>query len=364
MATPHELTEIRDKAAAVTSSGETAASAVAAQAQAAIAARYTMALNRPRNWEQVRVDLLRECERSSFADAAWYRKPVGQGIEGLSIRFVEAALRAMRNVYVETMTVFDDREKRIVRVSVTDLESNVTYPRDITLDKTVERRKVQRGDTVLRERINKQGETVYVVEATEDQLLNKELAQVSKAMRTCGLRLVPGDIQDECVAAILKTRESDLKKDPDAYKRRIIDAFVGVGVSPDNLAEYVGHPLEALVPAEILALQATYQAIKDGETTWKSVIEAKEAGEVDAAVTAQAEKLKAKVAGKDAQAAAQTDRVAAKVAGADAAATPKKEGAEDPKGANPPDPKTGTPYDAQASLEIDAALAKKENPKG
>ena len=284
--------------------GETAGAAVAAQAQALIAARYTMALQRPRNWEQVRVDLLKECKRPSFAETAWYRKPVGNGVEGLSIRFAEAAVKAMRNVFVDTISVFDSAEIRILRTSVTDLESNVAYSLDTTIEKTVERRKVKDGDIVLRERINSVGEKVYIIQAIEDQLLNKQGALISKAMRGCVLRILPGDIADECETEILKTRQSKVAKDPDAYKRQIIDGFVSIGVTADQLQEYVGHPLDTLVPAEILALQATYQAIKDSETTWKSVMEAKEEGKVVDAVRKQEERLKTKVAQPQAGAAA------------------------------------------------------------
>ena len=70
---------------------ETTAGALAAQAKAAVEARYIMAMQRPRDWDQVRLSLLKECDRTNFAEVAIYRKPVGQGIEGPSIRFAEAA---------------------------------------------------------------------------------------------------------------------------------------------------------------------------------------------------------------------------------------------------------------------------------
>ena len=107
---------------------ETASAYVAAQAKAVVEARYVMALRRPRQWDQVRQDLLKECKRPSFANnkSAYYRKPIGDGVEGLGIRFVEVALRCMTNVLVETTMIFEDESKEIHRVSVTDLESNLT----------------------------------------------------------------------------------------------------------------------------------------------------------------------------------------------------------------------------------------------
>lgn len=124
---------------------ETASSAVAAQAKAAVEARYILAMRRPREREDVRTRLKKECKRPGFADAAWYRKPIGNGVEGFSIRFAEAALRCMTNAYPETMIVYEDDRKRIIQVTVTDLESNITYSSQLVLSKTVERSKLKDG---------------------------------------------------------------------------------------------------------------------------------------------------------------------------------------------------------------------------
>jgi hypothetical protein len=49
---------------------ETAASAIAAREEAEIQARYIMALRRPRDTENFRVALLKECKRPGFAEKA------------------------------------------------------------------------------------------------------------------------------------------------------------------------------------------------------------------------------------------------------------------------------------------------------
>lgn len=120
---------------------ETASSAIAAQSKAMVESRYIMAMRNPRNWDAVRQDLIKECRRPSFAHnkSAYYIKPIGTGVEGLDIRFVEVALRCMKNVLVETTMIFEDEAKEVHRVSVTDLEANITYPLDVRVSKTVER---------------------------------------------------------------------------------------------------------------------------------------------------------------------------------------------------------------------------------
>jgi hypothetical protein len=253
---------------------ESAGSAVAAQAKAMVESRYVMALRSPRNWDQVRQDLMRECRRPSFADnkSAYYVKPIGNGVEGLGIRFVEVALRCMRNVLIETSMIFEDDLKEVHRVSVTDLESNITYPLDVRVSKTVERSKPEDDGTYLSVRKNSRGKDVYTVRGTDDDILNKRGALISKAIRTLGLRIIPGDLQDEAEAIIKQVRLDRAAQDPDASRKQIVDSFADLGVQAVDLTGYLGHPIAQCTPAEIVKLRGLYGAIKDGEATWASVI--------------------------------------------------------------------------------------------
>ena len=258
---------------------EASSTAATAHAKAMVEARYVMALNRPRNWDQVRADVLAECKRPAFAHnkSAWYVKPIGRdGIEGLGIRFVEVALRCMTNIYPDQSMIFEDDQKEIHRLMITDLESNLTYSMDVKVSKTVERSKPSDDGTYISVRKNSWGKNVYTVPANDDDLLNKRQALISKALRTLGLRLIPGDIQDEAEALIKKVRLDDAAKDPSAERKKIVDAFAGIGVKPKDLASYLGHDLDGCSPAEIVTLRGIYGAIKDGEATWKTVIENKD----------------------------------------------------------------------------------------
>lgn len=254
---------------------ESAATAVAAQAKAMVEARYIMALQRPRNWDQVRQDIIRECRRPSFAHnkSAYYRKPIGQGVEGLGIRFVEVALRCMTNVLIETTMVFEDDLKEVHRVSVTDLESNITYPLDVRVSKTVERSKPMDDGSYISVRKNSYDKLVYTVPAQDDELLNKRGALISKAVRTLGLRIIPGDMQDEAEQIIKEVRTNEAAKDPDRQRKILADIFAEIGVKAADLTEYLGHDIGTCSPKEIVELKAIHGAISDGETTWKAVME-------------------------------------------------------------------------------------------
>jgi hypothetical protein len=256
---------------------ETASTAIAAQAKAMVESRYIMAMRNPRNWDQVRLDLLAECKRPAFANnkSAYYKKPIGQGVEGLGIRFVEVALRCMKNVLIETNMIFEDDQKEIHRVSVTDLESNVTYPLDVKVTKTVERSKPNDDGSFISMRKNSYGKITYTVQAQDDDLLNKRGAMISKAVRTLGLRIIPGDLCDEAEAIIKRIRLDNAAQDPGAERKRIVDAFAEIGVNATNLVSYLGHPIEQCSPAELVDLRGIYGAIKDGEATWKTVMDNK-----------------------------------------------------------------------------------------
>lgn len=296
-------------ATAMARGAETMSTALAAQAKASVEARFIVALQRPRDWMQVRERILKECRRPAFAKVARYHKPIGAGVTGPSIRFAEMAMRCMGNLDPVTSTIYDDATKRIVRVAVTDLEANLCHSKDITIDKTVER-SYPKDAEVLSVRTNSRGQRTYLVRATDDDLLNKENALVSKALRTASLRLLPGDIQDEAMQLVIETQKNEDARDPDAARKGIVDAFSGIGVTTAMIAEYLGHPVDQLTPDEIRELRAIGLAIKDGEAKWADAIDsrrAERAGTTDPSKTPaplkdriKAQAAKGKAAAKDA----------------------------------------------------------------
>jgi hypothetical protein len=262
----------------MTAGSESAASAVAAQARALVEARYVMALRNPRNWDQVRQDILRECRRPSFANSkrAYYVKPIGDGVEGLGIGFVEAALRYMRNVSIETSMIYENDRCEIHRVIVTDIEANIPYQMDIPVSKTVERSRPMDDGSYISVRKNSRGKSVYTILGTDDDILNKRGAQLSKTIRALGERIIPADLKDEAIATIKEIRMDDAAKDPDKNRKILADLFAEVGVRAKDLADYLGHDLATCTPKEIVELRAIHGAISTGEATWAEVLDNKE----------------------------------------------------------------------------------------
>jgi hypothetical protein len=253
---------------------ETATSAQAAQAQAQVLARYAMAERHPRNMIDVEARLEKECQRPRFAAQARYCMPIGgQSVTGLSIRFAEAASRLMGNIDHDIRIVFDDDERRIITVKVTDLECNTSHGGDLVIEKIVERRKLRQGMKPIRTRVNSYGDQLYIVPATEQETRNKAGAEVSKLMRDCILRLLPADIKEACLELVEETQRKADAEDPDAAAKAIAKGFAKLGVTAAQLEELIGHSLEGASPAELAKLRGYWKALDDGVTDWATLLE-------------------------------------------------------------------------------------------
>jgi hypothetical protein len=263
-------------------SAELAAIAVAAAAKAEVESAYVMALKAPRNEDDAWVRMKKACGNPGFATKAKYRKPVGgkyvngrwqpDHVVGPSIRFAEEALRCWRNVLTQVTTIYDDDSKRVVKIAVRDLESNISFSKEITLEKTVER-KSDKDRIVIGSRKNSKGDPVYIVKATEDELLVKESAQVSKVIRTQGLRLIPQHIIDECMTEVDRVIREGIKKDPDAERRALLEGFGAKGILPTELERFMGVASVQWSADQLLQLREALTAIQDGHTTWGEFIE-------------------------------------------------------------------------------------------
>lgn len=272
-------------AQSIEATGETVASVLAARAKAEVEARYIVAMKRPRDWLDVRARMLAACERPGFAGLdkrkgefgqAWWSKPVGNSsIEGFSIRFAEEALRNMGNMDARTQILWEDDNKRIIEVTVMDLEANLSIPTTIVIEKTIERKFLKKGEVAISSRTNSYGETVYLRKSTEDETTQMQNSQVSKAMRNAILRLLPGDIQAECRNRILQIRYGDVIKDPKQFQKKIADGFAKHGITPSELTKYLGHELSSSSQSELAMMRDLWKEIDAGKATWHEIVSAK-----------------------------------------------------------------------------------------
>lgn len=263
----------------VTSIGQNAATqALTAKATADAIARWQMAMNCPRDLDEVRQRIMHECKRPKFAEVAVYEVPRGTSkITGLSIRFAEVAMRCMGNMGCEAQTIFDSTEERVIRISATDYETNASWQRDITIKKTVERKRLAPGQRAIRERINSYGDRVFIVEGTDEDIATKEAAEISKKSRTAILRLIPGHLQDEALKLCNKVYQDKAAKDPDAEKNAVLDAFAEQNVFPSDLADWLGHSFDQVTPAQLGDLRRLFVALREGQVSWPEALDQQKA---------------------------------------------------------------------------------------
>lgn len=244
-----------------------ATQALTAKATADINARWMIARHCPRDIVVVRQNLQVECDRPGFASKAIYEVPrAGGKVSGMTIRFAEAAMAAYGNMSCEAMTLYDDDDQRLVRVTVTDYQTSVTWSRDITVPKTKEVKELK-GQRAISQRLNSYGDPVYKVEATDDDVAVKEAALISKASRTGILRIVPAWLTAEMRVRCEQTQRNRAAKDPDEYRRRTADAYASLGIKATWLTEYLGKALDQATPDELTELERLYRAIKEKEIT-------------------------------------------------------------------------------------------------
>lgn len=275
---------------------ETASTALAARETADVQARHAMARRFPRVFDDVHTALMKACVRPAFAERATYRRPQGYKkdengdfvkdekgkkvpnlIEGPSIRFVEECIRAMTNFEISIETKYDDERKRILKVRALDLETNNSWPVEVHVEKTTERRFLGKGQVPMATRRNAYGDVLYIFPATDDEVTVKQNALTSKAARTAALRLIPSDLVDDGQAACERVRTTTLRegvmRDPTAARKELVAKFDSLGVKAADLIDYMGgRPLDSLTVDEVIELRIIGAAIKDKEGQWREFL--------------------------------------------------------------------------------------------
>jgi hypothetical protein len=289
---------------ALSQSGNSSALVAAESAKARVQAAYQIAMYSPRDEDVARQKILDACKRPRFADAAIYAKPVGgTKIEGPSIRFAEEALRLWKNIFTDTNVIYEDDMVRRMKIVIVDLESNVTYGKEISIPKTVER-KSGAGREILGSRKNTKGEKVYIVKSTADEMHNTQESLISKVVRNEGLRHIPADILEEALDKCKETSRKRDAEDPMSSIKAVQDIFYNkLGIDAHQLDEYVtlrfdtklaslAGATETARAVEILKdVRGVYTALLSGDAKWSDYVPKENKAEADktAEVTSEIE---------------------------------------------------------------------------
>lgn len=223
------------------------------RAKAEIEAAIVVAKRFPRDELASGQKLRRSMERASAAECALYRFPRGgQAIEGPSVNLAREAARCWGNIRYGLRIVSEDDERVHIAGVAFDAETNTLVEAEDKFAKLVYRKQggwVRPDERDLRELINRRG---------------------AICVRNAILQLIPADIVDDAVKVaketMRKAAEGELKESPQETLKRVLARFGRLGVSPEMVSSYLGHPLTDINAEELASLRAIGRSMEDGQT--------------------------------------------------------------------------------------------------
>lgn len=208
--------------------------------------------------------ILKALERYAFADLAVYEYRRGKTlIEGPSVYLAREIAKRWGNLRYGAVLTGDteDAEGNLVVTGYGycwDLETNVFQEEAFRVPKLVQREGGWRvaDDRELREVVNK---------------------GAALSTRNCILRAIPWDMVQDFLAKANATLEANVKADPDATKKAIVEGFGKLNVPVAEIEEYLRHPIGRCSPKELVSLRNIYKAIANQEAVWTDYFKPKTA---------------------------------------------------------------------------------------
>lgn len=217
-----------------------------ARAVAEVQAALVIAASRPRNELRARDRLLQACQRVNLASGALYQySRGGTAISGPSIRLAEAAARAWGNMTYGFRELSRRTGESECEAYAWDLETNTKAVRQFAVR---HRRDTKKGGYDLTDERD-----IYELMANYAQ----------RRVRAAILEIIPGDIMEDAVSECEKTMKSNVGNATEAAAK-LIHAFAEMGIPREAIEKRLGHRVDAIQPAQIIAFRKIYTSIKDG----------------------------------------------------------------------------------------------------
>lgn len=217
-----------------------------ARAVAEVQAALVIAASRPRNELRARDRLLQACQRVNLASGALYQySRGGTAVSGPSIRLAEAAARSWGNMTYGFRELSRRTGESECEAFAWDLETNTKAVRQFSVR---HRRDTKKGGYDL----------------TDERDIYELMAnQAQRRVRAAILEIIPGDIMEDAVAECEKTMHANVGNVAEAAAK-LIQAFADMGIPRESVEKRLGHRIDAIQPAQIIAFRKIYASIKDG----------------------------------------------------------------------------------------------------
>lgn len=203
----------------------------------------------PRDPEWSLQSAMKECQRKELAEAAQYEFPKGDSVvKGPSIRLVEVLARHWGNITSGVDELDSKDGETTIKSYAWDLETNVSDSKTFT---------------VKHERSTKKG--TYKLKDERD-IYEMVANKGARRKRACLLAVLPGWYVDAAVTACEETLRKSLTegKSMEEVISSIVTAFSEFDISPAQIEDKLGKPVESLSKNDVVKLRHLYSAIKDG----------------------------------------------------------------------------------------------------
>ena len=238
-----------------------------------VQARVLVAKKFPRNEDQCFQAVVRSCSRFNFAEKAEYRfkrgsKPDGKGgftdniVQGPSVYLAREMCRIWGNLDHGFDIISEDDDRVTIRGWAWDLQTNSEIHQDNTFRKVH-----QRYD-------KKAGQTIWKPITDDRDLRELKNRQGALAERNCMLALLPEDLKQDAVEKARETVTNKITEDPESHRKKILEGFLQVNVSAEQLEKFLGCKVAGASPAQLVELRSMWRAIADGVSVWTDYLPA------------------------------------------------------------------------------------------
>ncbi len=228
------------------------------RAIAEVQAAMVIARMNPRDQRASMDRILNACTRPSLAEVAVYTYARGgSNISGPSIRLAEAMAQSWGNMQFGIRELSNANSESVVQAYAWDIETNTR--REVTFQ-VPHIRHTKNGAKKLED-----PRDIYELVAN----------QGARRMRACILAVIPGDVTEAAVIQCETTMNAKADTSAEAVAK-LVAAFAQYGVTKEQIEKRIQRRMDAIQPAQIVALRKVYASLKDGMSTaaeWFEVVD-------------------------------------------------------------------------------------------
>lgn len=216
------------------------------RAIAEVQAAMVIARMNPRDPVVAMDRILNACTRPTLANAAVYTySRGGSDISGPSIRLAEAMAQSWGNMQFGIRELDQRNGESTVQAFAWDVETNTR--REVTFQ-VPHVRHTRQGSKRLED-----PRDIYELVAN----------QGARRLRACILAVIPGDVTEAAVNQCEATMHASADTSPEAMQK-MLKVFGELGVTKEQIEKRIQRRLDAIQPAQVVALKKVYASLRDG----------------------------------------------------------------------------------------------------